>query len=215
MFAPRFELCEDCCLGRHPWKWIEHIANLADKKIIWPKSLDAANARICSLTVNGVDFKCWEKQDKQCPCDPKNTSHKFRACGAKCVVALSIHEPKCVFVEGPFRGGLGDLDMFKESGLMRKLKKSSKMCIADGGFCSKLAEECKMFALADKTDSKELNNFKSRARLQQETHNGHLKDFDALSETWKLSWEKHGIALRAVTVMVQCQMDNGSPIYCV
>lgn len=215
MFASRFGFCEDYCRGRHLWKWIGRIADLADKKIKWPKSLDAANTRIYGITTDGVDFKCWEKQDKQYPFDPKNMSHKFNACGAKYIIALSVYEPKCVFIEGPFRGGLGDFDMFKESGLMRKLKKSRKICIADGGFRSTLTEEREMFALPNKMDSKELNNFKSRARLRQETYNRRLKHFDALSETWKLSWEKHGIALRAVAVTVQYQMDNGSPIYCV
>ena len=120
-----------------------------------------------------------------------------------------------MFIEGPFRGGKPDLDMFRESGLMDKLKQTGKVCIADRGFRSKLVEEKKHFSLPDYMDSKELHSFKTRARLRQETFNRRLKHFESLSETWRHGFIKHGIALRAVAVTVQYQMDNGSPIFCV
>jgi hypothetical protein len=42
-----------------------------------------------------------------------------------------------------------------------------------------------------------------------------LKHFASLDQTFKNGFVKHGIALRAVAVTVQYQMDNGSPIFCV
>jgi hypothetical protein len=105
--------------------------------------------------------------------------------------------------------------MFRESGLMQKLEAHGKVCIADRGFRSKLAKERKHFALPDFMDSKQLSNFKSRARCRQESYNRRLKHFECLSITFTNGFVKHGIAMRAVAVMVQYQMDNGSPIYCV
>ena len=64
----------------------------------------------------------------------------------------------------------------------------------------------------NKMDSKKLNNFKSRAHVQQETFNGRLKFFNAFAQTFRHGFKKHGIVLRAVAETVQHQMDNGSLI---
>ena len=208
-------MCKDYLCGKRLWTWIERIAWLAKKKIVWDPELDLDHTEIFGISADGVDFKMWERQHPEFPYDTKAMSHKFKSCGAKYLIALSVHRPQCVFIEGPFRGGKGDLDIFRESGLMQKLKESGKIAILDRGYRTKYAHEKKHFSLPDYMDSKELNNFKSRARLRQETFNGRLKFFKALSGTFENGFEKHGIALRAVAVIVQYQMDNGSPIYCV
>jgi hypothetical protein len=215
MFASRFGLCLDYVQGQELWKWIERIAGLTEKKIVWEASLNSRDTEVFAVSTDGVDFKLWERQHPDFPIDRKAMSHKFKSCGAKYIIVLSVYKPKCVFIEGPFAGGVHDLNMFKESGLMKKMKDNGKVCIANRGFRSKHAHERKRFAYPDYMDSKELNNFKSRARLQQETYNRRLKHFQALSSTFTNGFVKHGIALRAVAVIVQYQMDNGSPIFCV
>jgi hypothetical protein len=215
MFASRFGLCEDLCRGKEIWKWIGRIALLAKKKIVWDKSLDEEDTEVFCITADGVDFKLWERKHPEFPVDTKACSHKYKACAAKYIIALSTYRSKCVFIEGPFRGGLPDLDMFRQSGLMKKMHRNSKLCIADRGFRSKLVGEQKRFAYPDYMDGKELHNHKSRARLRQETYNRRLKHFASLDQTFKNGFVKHGIALRAVAVTVQYQMDNGSPIFCV
>ena len=214
-FASRFGLCLDYVRGVGLWKWIERIAVLARKKIVWGDWLDSKDTEVFAISTDGVDFKMWERQHPDYPVDSKAMSHKFRSCGAKYIIALSVFESKCVFIEGPFRGGKGDLDMFKESGLMQKMIANGKVCIADRGFWSKLQHERDCFAYPDYMDSKELGNFKTRARLRQETFNRRLKHFEALSGTFANGFVKHGIALRAVAVLVQYQMDNGSPLFSV
>ena len=215
LFASRFGVCEDCVKGKHLWQWIGRIADLCSKKIVWPEWLNSEGAAMHAIAADGVDFKMWERQHAEFPVDTKAMSQKFKACGAKCIFALSAHHAKCVFIAGPFRGGQHDIDTFRESGLMQKMTDVNKVTIADRGFKSRFAHERKQFAHPDYMDSSELHNFKSRARLRQETHNRRLKHFQCLATTFTNGFEKHGIALRAVAVMVQCQMDNGSPICCV
>ena len=188
---------------------------MSEKKIVWDKSIDSKETEVFAVSTDGVDFKMWERQHHKYPINTKAMSHKFKSCGAKYIIVLSVFQPKCLFIEGPFRGGKGDLDMFRDSGLMKKMKANGKVCIADRGFRSKYAHESKHFAFPDFMDSKQLSNFKSRARMRQETYNRQLKHFECLSTTFTNGFVKHGIALRAVAVMVQYQMDNGSPIYCV
>jgi hypothetical protein len=199
--------------GKPLWKWIARIAALCKKVIDW-KSLDSDDA-ILAFSANGVDFKTWEKQHPDFNIDIKFCSHKFKSCAAKYIIVLSVYHSKCLFIEGPFRGGMHDLDMFRTSGLMKKLKESGKICITDRGFRSRYGHESKHFSYPDFMDSKELYNFKSRARQRQETFNRRLKHFEALSSTFKNGFVKHGIALRAVAVIVQYQMDNGSPLFSV
>eukprot|EP00978_Attheya_sp_CCMP212_P028611 scaffold99283_cov37-Attheya_sp.AAC.2 len=56
-----------------------------------------------------------------------------------------------------------------------------------------------MLSVPSHLDSKELYNFKSRARLRHET----------MSDTFRHGKEKMKLAFEAVTVTVQYQMDNG------
>jgi hypothetical protein len=214
-FASRFGCCVDYVQGKHLWKWITRISEMASKKLVWDASLDDPNSEILAFSTDGVDFETWEKQHPDLPMDPKNMSHKFMGCAAKYLIVLSVFRSKCVLIAGPFRGGLHDVDMCRQSGFMARLQQNGKVCIADRGFRSKHAHERRLFALPDYMDSPELSNFKSRARLRQESFNSRLKKFRVLSNKWRHGMEKHGIALRAVAVIVQYQMDNGSPLYSV
>ncbi|CAB9513718.1 unknown protein [Seminavis robusta] len=213
MFASRFGCCEKYVQGKYLWRWIGRIASLEKKKIVWDGSLDEKGMEIFAVTADGVDFPIWERKDANLPMDPKNMSHKFRGCGAKYVIVLSTHRSKCVHIAGPFRGGKGDIDILRDTGLMDKLERNNKVCIVDRGFKTKYVQEKKVLAYPDYIDSSELHNFKSRARCRQETFNRRLKHFESLSITFKNGFEKQGIAVRAVAVTVQYQMDNGSPLY--
>ena len=215
IFASHYGLREDYVQGKHLWKWIGRIASLEEKKIVWDHSIDAEDTELFAISTDGVDFPMWEIQHEKYPYDRKSMSHKFKGCGAKYIIALSVFRSKCVFIAGPFKAGKPDIDCFRECGLMDKMKKNGKLVIGDRGFKSKYAHEREHFSLPDYMDSEELHNFKSRARLRQETFNRRLKHFEALGSTFKNGFEKHAIALRAVAVLVQYQMDNGSPIYCV
>ena len=214
IFSSRFGVCKDYLQGKELWKWIDRIAGLAEKKIKWDHFLDQ-DAAIFGVSTDGVDFPMWEVKHEEFPVNTRAMSHKFRSCGAKYIIVLSVFRSKCLFISGPHLGGKGDLDIFKECGLLQKMQDSGKKCIADRGFRSKYANERSCFAYPDLMDSRELHNFKSRARCHQETFNKRLKHFACLSSTFKNGFVKHGIALRAVAVMVQYQMDHGSPLFSV
>jgi hypothetical protein len=85
----------------------------------------------------------------------------------------------------------------------------------DRGYRTGIEDEQGMFSFPDNMDSKELNNFKSWARLRQETFNGRLKFFCSLSDVFRHGFDKHTFVFEAIVVIVQYQMDNGSEIYAV
>jgi hypothetical protein len=103
-----------------------------------------------------------------------------------------------------------DITIFRE-GLKHKIQPWKKRPV-DRGYVTSNPYQ-KMLSQPNACDSKTLNNFKSRAQLRQETFNSRLKVFDALNQTFRYGIEKHKFALEAICVIVQYQMDNGSPVF--
>ena len=165
LMASRFKVCKDYCQGKHLWTWIQRVADLKEQKIKWDDSLDDPAGEIFVVSADGVDFRTWEKKHDKFNIDQKACSHKWKHCAAKYLVVLSTFRAQCVMVAGPYLGGVSDLEMFIDCGLMDKLKANNKVAIVDRGFRSKKEDERKHHAYPDGMDSKELNNFKARARL--------------------------------------------------
>ena len=94
--------------------------------------------------------------------------------------------------------------------MLDKLMKTKKLVIVDGGFSFKKKAEQNCLNRQDRMDDPELNSFKSRARLRQETFNRRLNHSDALSNTLRHKSDKYKAVFEAVIVMVQTQTDNGS-----
>ena len=118
------------------------------------------------------------------------------------------------------------MDMFRIGGLKEKLLdlnqtvqgvRRVKVCLGDGIYHSKKHDlrEDELFSIPNRYDSKELNNFKSRGRLRHETLNARLKFFNALGLPFRHGFNDHKFVFEAIVVIVQYQMDNGSPIFAV
>jgi hypothetical protein len=226
MLSSRFSgVCERYCRGEHVWKWVERIAAMKAKKIVWDANLaNPKNLEIFAITTDGTDFKTHEPKHPSLPRDNTACSKKVNSAAVKYEVALAVHRAKVVHIAGPYKGGVHDLEVFRRGGLKEKLKhlnrkirdfRRIKLCIADRGYRSKFADEQELFSTPNSMDSKELENFKSRARLRQETFNGRLKNFCSLSAPFRHGFNKHKFVFEAVVVIVQYQMDNGSPIFAV
>jgi hypothetical protein len=96
--------------------------------------------------------------------------------------------------------------MMVESGLQYLLLQHKKLAMLDRGFHSKVREHRQ-----DETDHPDLHNFKSRARLRQETFNWRLRCFEVLCRTFTHGWDKHKLAFEAVVTTVQCQKKPKKP----
>ena len=117
------------------------------------------------------------------------------------------------------------MDMFRLGGLKEKLLclnrtirgvRRVKLCLGDGIYHSKVdPRENKLFSIPNRYDSKELNNFKSHGRLRHETFNSRLKFFNALALPFQHGFNNQKFIFEAIVVIVQYQMDNGSPIFVV
>lgn len=209
ILASAVDCCERLARGEPVWKWVRRIQQLKDNKIEALGDVD----EIYAVSADGIDFKLWERKHHRYNIDPAACSHKFKACAAKYLIALSIQSAKCVLVSGPYPGGMSDLDMMRASGLQELLSEKEKIAMLDRGFRSKDPNESKFHAYPDEIDDPELHKFKSRCRLRQETFNRRLRHFTILLNTFVYGFDKHKIAFEAVVVIVQYQMDLGSPIF--
>ena len=207
LLASRFGMCERVSRGAPLWKWIMKIAALKEKKIKWDGRLDDIDTEVFILSVDGIDFRIWEKKHLTLPRDDKLCSHKFNSAAAKYEIGISILNSKVVWINGPFPGGKNDLIIFRE-GLKAKMRRG-KMGIADRGYVG----EQGILATPNNRDPKELKNFKSRIRSRHETFNSRIKSYKCLDDTFRHGGNKQKIALEAVIIAVQYQMDNGAPLF--
>ena len=210
LIACTFKLCEKYSRGANLWKWVKKIAALKAKKIVWHPDLDNPNKEKFVYTIDGTDFRTWEKKHLTLNLDKKQCSKKFNHGAVKYEIAMSVYRPKCVWINGPFRGGLHDLEVFR-AGLKAKMP-AGKVAIVDRGYRTSEADEVGVFSYPDNMDSKELGNFKSRARLRHEGFNGRLKHFGSLCQTFCHGFDNHKFVFEAVVVIIQYQMDNGTQL---
>jgi hypothetical protein len=211
ILASAMDISTDDASGHPLWIWVTRIGSLKGNKIFMDLTVDA----IYAISADGIDFKIWEKKHPKYNIDTKAFSQKFKACGAKYLIALSLTEAKCVFIAGPYLGGVSDSETMVESGLQDLLLQHNKVAMLDRGYHSKIPKHRETHAYPEEIDPPDLHNFKSRARLRQETFNRRLRCFEVLSRTFTNGWDKHKLAFEAVVIIVQYQMENGSPIFCV
>jgi hypothetical protein len=213
VLASRFHTSERNSRGEPLWHWIKKIQALKGRKIVWDSSIDdPQNGVIFCLSVDGVDFKINEKQNPERNVDRKFYSKKFNHCAAKYEIAMSVFRSKVVWISGPHPGGKHDITIFRE-GLKKKIPQGKKI-IADKGYSTSQADEDGLFAIPSHLDNKELKRFKSRVRMRHETFNARLKHFESLSTgKFRHGFEMHKIVFESVCVIVQYQMDKGSPLF--
>jgi hypothetical protein len=212
LLASRFRICERYSRGEPLWKWIRRIAALKALKIVWDRRLNDTNSEIFVVSVDGTDFRLWERKHRTLPRDNGQCSKKFNHGAAKYEIAISIFTSKVVWINGPYRGGEHDMIVLRQGGLLDNIA-DGKLAVVDRGYPSSRPEEMSKLSLPNVHDPKEVNNFKSRSRLRQETFNGRLKFFNVLSETFRHGFDVHHHVFEAVVVILQDQMDNGSPIF--
>ncbi|GAX21863.1 hypothetical protein FisN_30Hu064 [Fistulifera solaris] len=212
--ARSFKINQFYVRGRMMWRWIERIALLAQLKIVWPSRFDDPASERFIITVDGTDFKCTEPQHDTLPIDRQFFSQKFNHGAVKYEVALSIFEPKCVWMNGPHPGGRHDLTILREGGLLQQMI-PGKLAIADRGYRTSVLAEQEKLSLPNDFDGDEVKDFKGCARSRHESYNGRLKKFGILDKTFRHRplMQKHGHAFRAVVVTQQYQLENGSILF--
>ena len=203
-----FGLSEKEVSGKVLWCWIGRIAALKAKKIVWHEGLNKRSGPKIILSIDGVDFKTWEPSTSHFNRDPSWCSSKLKASAYRYKIAIDVWSSKVVWVNGPYKAGSNnDLKIFK-SKLMDKMP-NGKKAIADRGYTGVEVYVC----IPSTRDPPHVRKFSSRVRCRHKTFNGRIKNFSSMNQTWSHGIRKHKIALEAVCVILQYQMDNGAPLF--
>lgn len=212
--ATRFQWCSRNCYGIAVWGWVEKIAGLKGLKVAWPADIIAdPNGPRFVLSLDGTDCAIWEPKHPTLPKDNKQCSFKLNCAAWKYEIGLLIHSSQVAWINGPIRGGQNDLEMFREGGLKDKIP-DGKLVMADRGYKSSRADE-EMLAIPLGNDSDEMKQFRARVQMRHESFNGRIKKFACLCHKFRHGKEKHALCFEAVVVIVQYQMEYGSPLFSV
>lgn len=127
ILAKAFGVCVRYVQGEELWIWVKRIGELENIKFVWPTDIyKNPDAQIIIISVDGVDFRVWEKAHPTLPIDRGQYSHKYEHAALKYEIAIDVHESKVVRISGPYRGGESDKGMFVKGGLSSMIPKGKK-----------------------------------------------------------------------------------------
>jgi hypothetical protein len=194
------------------WDIVRAIYALEAEKITYPfDQID--DGTVFVFTVDGTHAPIEEPRK-----NPNSNwcSHKFNGPGLAYEIAIAIHEPKLVWVNGPFRAGESDKEIFrKANGLRSKLLPGQK-AIGDRGY-SNLPD----VSTSNRLDDDFTREYKRRARARHESFNARIKRFAVTSTKFrgyhdhngKTVHDNHRACFVAACILVQYEMENGRPVF--
>ena len=201
---------------KRAWKYINAIQALKERKIQWifgngNGNNNNNNNSFFLLSVDGVHCQIHEPRTQ-----PSSAwySEKFNKPGLAYEIGLAIYQSKIVWTSGPFPAGQNDNIIFqKPNGLKSKIPNGS-LAIGDQGYRG----HPEKVSTRNDYNSRDLKVFKNRVRARHETVNSRLKAFGILNQVFRTKsvearMIKHKAAFEACLVLVQYEMDNGSPLF--
>jgi hypothetical protein len=192
------------------WLYVYKIKSLKAEKIVWP-TFQATD--IWVMSVDGTHLVTLEPGDSpDFPRDPSYFSFKHHTAGFNYEVGIHLFASKCIWFSGPHKAGVyNDAKIFREYGLMQRLRQLGKKAIADEGYRGFSNE----ISTHNSLDTEEVREFKRRARQRHEIYNGMLKTYRVLSSAFRCKNnanenfsvdEKLQMCFEAVNVLVQYKM---------
>jgi len=199
------------------WCYISKVQALKEEKIVWPEHWSDPNNPFVPhflFSVDGTHCAVFERQTTVMNRDEKCFSHKFSSAGVMCEVAIDVYHSRIVHIRGPFPAGRHDKAVFMEE-LMGKIPAGSKG-IADNG-CRRKEDMMEAYlAFPNSCAPRALRKFLQRSRSRHESLHSRMKNFEVLNQRFRSKHAdrdiRHKSCFEAIAVMLQFQMENGSPL---
>lgn len=157
------------------------------------------------VTIDGTDMKCQMRFNK------KFNSHKFKKGGLRYEVGVCILTGDIVWIHGPFRAGLPDIQISR-SAILKGALVEGEMCEADNGY---VGEDWYIKTpLGFHTRTGREGEMKKRAGQRHETVNSRLKIFKVLGSEYHHDLTFHSSCFRAVAVITQLNFRTNPPFQC-
>ena len=190
------------------WETMKKIQHLKHKKVVWPDELGADEVWV--LTVDGTHVWVYEPGHPEFSQDSEYFSHKFNKSGINYELGIAVATQSLIWMNGPFKAGKSDLQIFLGAGLRDRLSQLGKKAIGDGIYRGNQDT----ISYPNTHDSRPVKKFKSRALKRHEAFNGMTKSFQILRQAFRHNVEeKIGIAFEAVAVICQYKIEVEEPLY--
>ena len=188
------------------WYYLQRIQALKGEVVTWPENWGADT---WIITVDGTH--CWinEPTHPTWSQDKEFYSHKFHRAGVNYELGIALATSRLVWMNGPFKAGNSDNNIFQTQGLKQLLNNIEKKAIGDKGYNGH-PNECSTF---NSQDNRNVKKFKSRALKRHETFNSMIKRFDCLSGRFRHGINKLAICFESVCVISQFKMEDDSPLF--
>ena len=210
VLARIWKLSEKTCRNRLK-NTISLIQALKQEKIKWIWNENQTD-EIFILTVDGTH--CPIKEPRK---DPSSQwfSHKFNGPALAYEVAISIFHNKVVWINGPFKAGESDRQIFRKPGGLKEKIPLGKIVVADKGYTG----EPQIISTPNPYDTNEIKKFKNRARARQETFNARLKRFAVLADRFRHGTKNemafHKSCFEACCILCQYEIETSNPLFTV
>ena len=121
-------------------------------------------------------------------------------------------------MNGPFCASKLDITIFRFGGgdennpgpNLRDKIPEGKRAVADSGY---KGEDGKTCSITRQSDSKEMKEFKARAKSRQEVFNSKVKAFTYTATKFRHGQEVHAMAFESVCILLQYDMESGHGLF--
>jgi DDE superfamily endonuclease len=142
--------------------------------------------------------------------NPEYYSHKHKQAALCYEVALAVYDSRFVWISCPHKASKHDITIFQEG--LKHLIPDRKHAIGDTGY---KGEPTAVSTPNRAHDSPAVKKFKGRAHSRQECFNSRLKNFACLAQCFWHTQDDHKLCFVACCMILQYQMENGSPLFAV
>lgn len=172
-------------------------------KILWSDRFLGDTGNKALVTIDGTDLQVQMKFAENF------LSHKFKGNGVKYEVAVCIQTGGVVWIHGPVRCGINDIQVARQAFV--SFLNDDEMANADGGYRGeeKHLKAPRLYHYR----SEEMMAMAGTARARHETVNGRFKIFAVLTKSFRHELVKHSACFRAVAVVTQLNIENGNPLF--
>lgn len=192
------------------WKYIVAIQALKEYKIKWIFHDTDSYPEMFVASVDGVHCQIWEPRTTP---SSKWYSKKFNKAGLTYEIGVAIYHDKIVWINGPFPAGENDKRVFDKPGGLASRLQEGQQVIGDEGYRGSPDK----VSTRNTFDAPEVKCFKRRVKARHETVNSRLKAFAILNQRFRTTGNsrltKHKAAFEACSVIIQFELDNGSPLF--
>ena len=180
-------------------------------QIEWDNRLINDIGNDCLASVDGTDFLFMGRKLKNGKPDKEYYSHKFKTLALRYEIGIAIRSSKIVWIAGPYKPGIyNDIEIFRRPLGLKSMLENGERVEADDGYMGECPLHCK--CPGSDTSHKNQKKMRARVRMRHEHVNERMKNYNCLNVKFRHGATRHGLAVRAIAVLVQLSMDLGEPL---